>query len=220
MDQAVATAIVPAYNEAKTISPVVSELVRSPYFKEVIVVSDGSTDETAQVAEQAGATVYQLPIKNGKGAAMQHGLAHSETEIVAFFDADLKGFTADHAERIILPVLTGARVMNVGLRDRGSIITGLMHFLPLIGGERAMYRHVFEAIPDRYIQGFMIESALNYYCRSRKLTYGGVKLPGIKIVHKYEKVGYLRGLIEYIKMSIEIIKAMTIVRIDHWRGKF
>ncbi len=214
------TAIVPAYNESLTIGPVVKELMQSPYFKEVIVISDGSTDNTARVAEAAGATVYQLPVKNGKGAAMQHGLAHAETEVVAFFDADLKGFKADHAERIVLPVLKGARVMNVGLRDRGGLITGLMHYLPLIGGERAMYRHVFEAIPDRYKQGFMIESALNYYCRSRKLTYGGVKLPGIKIVHKYEKVGYWRGFIEYVKMSLEIIKAMTIVRLDYLRGKF
>ncbi len=213
-------AIVPAYNEQNTIGSVVRTLKSSPYISEVVVVSDGSTDKTFEAAREAGAVVYELPIRHGKGAAMQHGVAHVDTEVIAFFDADLKGLTEDHVERIILPVLCGAKVMNVGLRDRGPIGTALMHHLPLIGGERAMYRHVFEAVPDEFMQGFMIESALNYYCRSRGYTYGGVKLPGLKIVHKYEKVGWKKGLIEYAKMSYEIIKAMVEVRIAKMMGKF
>ena len=215
------TAIVPAYNESKTISAIVKILKSAEPVGQVIVVSDGSTDNTDEIARKAGADkVYQLPIKKGKGAAMQHGVAHADGEVIAFFDADLKGLTADHVERIIIPVASGAKIMNVGLRDRGGLATGLMRYLPLIGGERAMQRHVFESIPDKYLQGFMIESALNYFCRSRDYTYGGVKLPGLKIVHKYEKVGWSKGIREYISMSWEVIKAMIKVRIAYKRGKF
>lgn len=215
------TAIVPAYNESQTIHSIVQVLKQSEHIGEVIVVSDGSTDDTNVKAKAAGADkVFQLPLKSGKGAAMQHGVAHADGEVIAFFDADLKGLTTDHIERIILPVLKGARVMNVGLRDRGPLATAMMYHLPLIGGERAMQRHVFESIPDQFLQGFMIESALNYFCRSRDYTYGGVKLPGLKIVHKYEKVGWAKGIKEYISMGWEIIKAMVKVRVAYKRGKF
>jgi len=215
------TAIVPAYNESKTISSIVKVLKSSKHVGQVIVVSDGSTDNTDEIAHEAGADkVFQLPIKKGKGAAMQHGVAHADGEVIAFFDADLKGLDVDHIERIILPVASGAKIMNVGLRDRGKLTMALMHYLPLIGGERAMQRHVFESIPDKFLQGFMIESALNYFCRSRGYSYGGVNLPGLKIVHKYEKVGWAKGVREYVSMGWEVVKAMIRVRIAYRLNKF
>jgi len=214
-------AIIPAYNEAKTIGKVVKILKQSEHVGKVVVISDGSTDKTVDVAKKAGAdVVHQLPIKKGKGAAMMHGVTHTDSNVIAFFDADLKGLTPDHVELIVLPVLSGARMMNVGLRDRGYFGTAMMYHLPLIGGERAMIRHVFEDIPDEFMQGFMVEAALNYYCRSHSYSYGGVKLPGLKIVHKYEKVGWAQGIEEYFSMGTVVWKAMIKVRIAHLRGKF
>lgn len=214
-------AIVPAYNEESTVSDVVRALVTSKFFSEVVVISDGSTDRTADEARKAGATtVHELPRRGGKGAAMQHGITHTDSAIVFFCDADLLGLNKKHIQDVLDPVLRGTRVMNVALRDRGKIFMRLAAYLPLIGGERALYRHVIEAIPDRYLRGFMVESALNYYCRVNKFSYGSVPLFGLKIRHKYEKVGWLRGVGQYFKMAWEINKAMLTVRVAHWTGRF
>ena len=77
-----------------------------------------------------------------------------------------------------------------------------------------MLRKVFTDIPDYYIKGFKAESALNYYCRANKLPYDTAEMPGIKIVRKMQKFGFWGGLKEYFKMSWQIIKAMTEVRLN------
>lgn len=213
-------AIIPAFNEEPTIGDVVSVLRSSPDVREVIVVCDGSTDKTAEIARAAGATVYDLPKNQGKGAAMLHGLAHTDASVIAFFDADLRGLTIDHVARLVLPVINGSRVMNVGLRDRGEIVSRLTSFLPLIGGERVMLRQVVEGVPPEYLQGFMAESALNYYCRSRDLPYGSVHLRGLSIRRKYEKVGWRLGMVQYAKMAGEIAGAMLAVRIGRVLKRF
>lgn len=214
-------AIVAAYNEELTIGPIVSTLVGSKLFRDVIVISDGSTDRTAEISRAAGASlVHQLPWKHGKGAAMMHGVAHTDAPILFFLDADLKGLTVEHLKKIMEPVMSGKMGMCVGIRDRGKWGMKLAAYLPLIGGERIMERHVFEDIPDKFLQGFMVESALNYYCRSHHLKYGTVELPGLHIRRKMQKVGFWKGLKEYVHMGFQIVKAMSIVRLAKLRGEF
>ena len=209
-------AIVPAFNEEKTIGGVVKTLKSSPLLSEVIVISDGSKDKTAEIAREAGADlVHEFPWRHGKGSAMAHGVTHTDSPILFFADADLSGFTVKHIEDIVTPVLKGKCAMNVGLRDRGRFLMWLSQYLPLIGGERAMLRKVFTDIPDYYMKGFKAESALNYYCRANKLSYCTAEMPGIKIVKKITKFGFWGGLKEYLKMSWQIIKAMTEVRVHN-----
>jgi 5S rRNA maturation endonuclease (ribonuclease M5) len=205
--------IIPAYNEQATIAEVVAAVRSSDLVDEVIVVSDGSTDATSIEAQTAGARVLALPKKGGKAEAMLHGVAHTDAEVILFTDADLHGLTADHVERLLLPVLSGSRAMNVGLRDRGPIISPLMRYLPLIGGERAMRRQVIEGIPAEFMQGFMVEMALNYYCKTRKLPYGTVFLPKLGIRTKVAKVGWKRALGQYVRMSGQVVQAALAVRI-------
>lgn len=213
-------AIVPAYNEESTVADVVLALRTSPYLSEIIVVSDGSTDRTAENARAAGATVYDVTQNAGKGAAMFYGVTRTDAPVIAFFDADLIGLTADHVERLVLPVLSGSRVMNVGIRDRGPVFTRLAARLPLIGGERVMRRQVIEGVPPEFARGFMVESALNYFCRSRKLPYGTVFLPNLDIRRKYQKVGWRRGVVQYAKMAGQILGAMFVVRVAYLFKRF
>lgn len=70
-------AIVPAYNEAASVSKVVSSIrEHAPHF-DVVVVDDGSTDKTADSARSAGATVLKLPFNLGIGGAVQNGLIYA-----------------------------------------------------------------------------------------------------------------------------------------------
>lgn len=213
-------AIVPAYNEEKTIGNVTRTLVGSGFFSDVIVVSDGSFDQTAMRAREAGATVYELPQNRGKGQAMRYGVLETDAEILFFSDADLYGFKKEHIESVLAPVVSGAAAMSVGIRDRGRFLSWVSLHTTLIGGERAMLRGVFEQIPEDLVKGFMVEIALNAHCRRHGLKIARVMMPGVTIRSKMQKVGFWRGLYGYIKMFWQIGKAVVVSRWSLFIKKF
>jgi hypothetical protein len=61
-------------------------------------------------------------------------------------------------------------------------------------------------LPERFSQGFEIETALNFYCKINKIKVKYVKLKGLKMVIKERKYGFLKGFLERIKMEGEMIK--------------
>jgi len=211
--------VMPAYNEEATVAEVVRVACSSKLVDEVLVVSDGSTDNTVETARAAGARVLDLKKNHSKGPAMRLGVLDTNAKIILFLDADLIGLTADHIERLLWPVITGGRAMNAAQRDRG-ILNPIVRYLPLISGERAMTRDIFLAVPEEYIQGFMVEIALNYYCRLKKLRYGSILLPGLTIRRKFQKVGWRRAIKEYFHMTFQIIKAMIVVRVAGFFRQF
>ncbi|WP_369602522.1 glycosyltransferase family 2 protein [Hahella sp. SMD15-11] len=79
--------VIPAKNEMVSIGKVVTSLVQSG-FGEVLVVDDGSSDETARVAEQAGARVVRHPYSKGNGAAIKTGVRAASGEVIVCMDAD------------------------------------------------------------------------------------------------------------------------------------
>ena len=82
--------IIPAYNEAKSIGRVIRGLFEQGW-KEVVVVDDGSADNTAVVAKEAGAMVFRHLVNRGQGAALQTGddfALKSGAQWVAHFDGD------------------------------------------------------------------------------------------------------------------------------------
>jgi glycosyltransferase involved in cell wall biosynthesis len=88
MNQSDVSVIIPAYNESAVIGMVI-EKIRTLYPQvEVIVVNDGSKDNTAEVAEKAGAIVYSHPYNIGNGAAIKSGIRIASGEILVFMDGD------------------------------------------------------------------------------------------------------------------------------------
>ena len=82
-------AVIPAFNEAKQIAPVIQQTRK--YVSEVVVIDDGSADETSAVARQAGAHVIVHPQNQGKGASILTGLDYfrdSGADAVMLLDAD------------------------------------------------------------------------------------------------------------------------------------
>lgn len=201
--------IIPALNEAVTVGRVV-EVAREAGVDEVIVVSDGSTDETAARAREAGAIVVELSQRHGKGGAVIAGLAVSHGDIILLMDADLIGIRPEHVRALLLPVLEGKAVMTVGLRDRGFLVP-LMRFLPLVGGERALRREVLEGLDPMLVQGFRLEVGMNAAAKKRGAVTT-VFLPGLHIKTKIQKIGLLRGLVGYAKMWKQVAIAFWKVR--------
>lgn len=205
-------AVIPALNESATIADVVRVLCASPLVHRVVVVSDGSTDETVVRAREAGARVIDLKTNIGKGGAQQKGVYQECADIYLFLDGDLVGLTTEHIEKILHPVLNGTRMMNVGIRDHGVFWNMVTKWLPLVSGQRAVRREVVEAVPEPFYRGYMIEAALNYVCRSKHFSYGSVPLSGLLVRRKYDKVSFLRAVVQYIAMIAEVVLAMIRVR--------
>ena len=92
--------IIPVYNEADNIGDLVST-IRNLYTDfEIIVINDGSTDDTARIAEDAGAMVYSHPYNIGNGAAVKSGIRIASGNILVFMDGDLQHDPKDIEEML------------------------------------------------------------------------------------------------------------------------
>lgn len=82
--------IIPAYNEEESIAEVVKKVFKHKEIFEVLVCDDGSSDNTANEAQKAGAKVLKHPYNIGNGAAVKNGLRHAKGKFVLLMDADLQ----------------------------------------------------------------------------------------------------------------------------------
>jgi len=130
---------IPAFNEEAILGKVLASIGRSvPGFSEVavIVIDDGSTDRTSEVARAGGADrVLRLPAHRGLAAAFSAGLEEAlalDADVIVNFDADLQYDSAD-IPALVAPILSGRADLVVGDRGPGS----LAHFSP---GKRLLQR--------------------------------------------------------------------------------
>lgn len=110
--------IMPAKNEAAAIKAAVSGARETFPDAEIIVVDDGSTDDTGELAREAGAVVIRHPISMGNGAAIKAGARAASGEILAFMDAD--GQHGGDEIKQLLARLDAGYDMAIGARDAGS----------------------------------------------------------------------------------------------------
>jgi len=114
------TVVIPAHNEEKTVADVIRGVREHVPAARVLVIDDGSTDATAQVAKQAGADVISHPLQKGNGAAIKTALRGIRGGLVAVIDAD-----GQHDPRE-LPEL-------IKLLDRYDLVVGARNFTPRDG---------------------------------------------------------------------------------------
>ncbi len=100
-------AIVPAYNEEESVAQVINVIKELDYIDNVIVVNDGSSDNTEAVATDAGAKVITHQTNKGKGAAIKTGVNVSDADVVAFIDGDIKNLSTKKVDCFIRPILEG-----------------------------------------------------------------------------------------------------------------
>ncbi|MET1000509.1 MAG: glucosyl-3-phosphoglycerate synthase [Acidimicrobiia bacterium] len=182
----------PARNEESTVGVLVAEILNARggsvgLVDEVVVIDDGSTDRTAEVAAAAGARVVReatiLPDAgpgSGKGNALWKSLYECRGDLICWIDADLRNFRAEYLDRLVAPLLTQADVVFVkayydrsyaGEPTGGGRVTELVarpllsllfpklaDIVQPLGGEYAGRRETFEVLP--FVEGWGVELGL------------------------------------------------------------
>ena len=110
--------VIPAKNEVGAIGTAVAGAREACPEAEIIVVDDGSDDDTAAVAKEAGATVIRHPESLGNGAAVKAGARAATGDVIAFMDGDGQHSAAEFAA--LLEKLDAGYDMVIGARDSGS----------------------------------------------------------------------------------------------------
>ena len=146
--------LIPAFNEAETIGEVIPQLREQYPDAEILVIDDGSTDETAQLAEAATARVVRHPYNKGNGASVKTGLRNATRELVIIFDADGQHDAAD-IQKIVNQI--GAYDLVVGARDENS----------QTDFGRRMYHHVLNALAT-YLSGMRVPDATSGFRAARR----------------------------------------------------
>lgn len=198
--------IIPAYDEGPRIGNVISAVRGAKLVSEIIVVSDGSTDDTADVARSFGVRVIELERNVGKGGAMKAGIdAAADSEVIAFVDADLVGLAPEHIDSLIHPVLSGKADATMGIFVGGRAPTALaQRITPGLSGQRAVRASLVRSLPIENTR-FGVEAILNKHLVSIGARVRRVILPGVSQVMKEEKRGRLKGFAARLQMYREII---------------
>ncbi len=193
--RATTLAIVPALNERESISRVITRLRTEVPDLDVVVIDDGSTDDTAEIARRAGALVVQLPFNLGVGGALRTGLKFARRNgyaRVIQVDADGQHDTS-HIERLLAALDDGAE-LAVGSRfteDSGAYDVGVVRRVAMVvlsrlvstllghtiadttSGFRAFGPRAIDLLADRYPRDYLsdtVETLLIVGYRGLRIT--------------------------------------------------
>lgn len=208
------TAIVPFYNEERTIIQVVQKLLQNPLIDEIICVNDASTDESVQKLRRFAHKIKIINLKKnkGKGYALVQGIKNAKGNIVAFFDADLIRFKNDHINELLMPILNKEARAVVGFKmpKKHRILASLTKNL---AGERVYYKEdLLPYLNSMAKTRFGIEMFLNKHFKRKKVKK--IPLIGLGHLYKHEKYEPQEAVTETIREVVEIAQEIGKTEVD------
>jgi glycosyltransferase involved in cell wall biosynthesis len=153
--------VIPAYNEGQSIADVVSAMAAAAPWREIIVIDDGSSDETGARATEAGACVVRHPYNKGNGAAVKSGIRRASGDFILILDGDGQHRAAD-AQRLVSRL--GEYDLVIGARSAATQATQARRFGNAVLNRFAGYlteRHIpdltsgFRAARREYLLEFL-----------------------------------------------------------------
>ena len=201
------TCLIPAHNEAGRIGAVLRAVSGHPMVGRVLVIDDGSTDGTADVARATGVQVIAPPRNLGKTGALILGLQQVTRGHLLLLDADLTGLTADAITSLIAPVAQGRASASLSLRGNAPRIWRRIG-IDYITGERVLPHALLADELDRIaaLPRFGFEVFLNRLLITAGQPIAVVPWPDVASPSKAAKRGLLRGLQADAAMMADIFR--------------
>jgi glycosyltransferase involved in cell wall biosynthesis len=177
-----------------------------PLLDELIVVNDGSKDNTLKVIKKfSGAKIITYKKNAGKSHAIMLGLKAARNKTVMLIDSDLVGLTRNNIDKLIEPVITGKADISMTLRKNSGVYR--LFGLDFISGERVFEKSLIGDLNQLdKIFGYGLESFMNKKIIEQKKRIAVVRWENVEITKKSSKVGFFRGVIGELKMTAQIIK--------------
>jgi glycosyltransferase involved in cell wall biosynthesis len=188
-----ASIIICTYNEDKTIADVVLTCCKLNPDCEIIVVDDGSSDNTENILNELSKRYsfrYKRLKKNmGKSWAMAHGVEISENDIILFFDADVSNIMKEHFDEILKPIIDNTADMVLGQPSETLIDYRINPFKALTGERALLKKDLLPILNEIRDIRFGVETFLNLYYQAQGKRINYVLLKGLIHPSTYEKSG-------------------------------
>ncbi len=202
--------IVCAFNEGPRIGAVLAVAAAHPLVAEVIVVDDGSTDDTADVvARFPGVRLVRHPVNRGKSKAIASGVAAARHALLMLLDADLKGLAADDLTALAAPVLDGRAAVALSLR-RNSLAIFRWAGIDFVSGERVVDKALLADVlrEIHLLPRFGIEVFMNKRIIAARLPVAVAHWRTVTQSRKTEKLGWWRGVRAEWRMVFDLMDAV------------
>jgi glycosyltransferase involved in cell wall biosynthesis len=202
--------IICAFNEGPRIGAVLEVAAAHPLIAEVIVVDDGSTDDTgAVVARHAHVRLITHASNQGKSQAVATGVAAARHELLMLLDADLKGLRLDDLTALATPVLDGRAAVTLSLR-RNSLAPFRWVGIDFVSGERVVQRRLLaDVLQDLHaLPRFGIEVFMNKRIIAARLPVAIANWRTVTQSRKTEKLGWWRGVRAEWRMVFDLMDAV------------
>ena len=205
--------VVSAFNEEGTLGDILSALSACEQVDEIIVIDDGSSDNTSAVIQTAALNKKVVPIlfsqNRGKSHAMVAGALRASGDILVFFDADLSNVESRHIQTLIQPLLDGKADMVIGDPQYPSLMVKYFDPFRPLSGQRALWRKDLLPIMEEIRHsGFGIETLLNLTYKQQKRKTIFRSLEGLIHPIKLDKAKPAKATKLYLEEGSQIASAL------------
>lgn len=207
--------IISAYNEGPRIGKILQAVHKHPLISEIIVVDDGSKDNTREIIKKfTGVRLVEHRKNMGKSRAVATGIAESKGEIIFLLDADLRNLTAKDISDLIEPVLSEKADISVSLRKNAPWLYRKIG-LDFISGERVFPKKLVQSHLEeiKKLSSYGLEVYLNRLIIKNKYKIKIVFWNNVISPWKHQKGNLFKGLMGEVFMSLNILKTISIFEV-------